>query len=123
MLFLRKSLDYTILIFGIIIYFLNKRFCGYIPWQHIAYICKNHLNDFVCGLIFPAYINIILYLDERRTLKSPFIIMGVMLCCGLFWEYAAPLLIPYSVSDPFDVMCYIGGGYVYSLLVNFFIRR
>ena len=33
-----------------------------------------------------------------------------LLCCGLFWEYVAPLLVSGSVSDPLDLLAYLVGG-------------
>lgn len=106
-----------------IAYLANKTFGYQITLPYLAYICRCYLNDFICGVAFPAYVNALLQYSNRKPLKSPFIIMGMMCFFGLFWEFAAPLFVPYSVSDPYDILCYIFGGVFYWLLAEIVFRR
>lgn len=77
-------------------------------------IILGHFNDFLGGLAFMAYTNLLISLVEPRfRIRNPFIGVVYIFCCGLFWEYAAPLFVPDSVSDPWDVFAYCLGGATY----------
>lgn len=74
-----------------------------------------YFNDVACGLLFPAYCNLLLesrYACFDRLWK----IELLLFCCGIFWEYAAPLFISYSISDPWDIIAYMSGGLIYWLM-------
>ena len=74
-----------------------------------------YFNDVACGLLFPAYCNLLLesrYACFDRLWK----IELLLFCCGIFWEYATPLFISYSISDPWDIIAYMSGGLIYWLM-------
>lgn len=80
----------------------------------VELIILGHFNDFLGGLAFMAYTNLFISLVEPRfRIRNPFIGVAYIFCCGLFWEYAAPLFVPDSVSDPWDVLAYCLGGAAY----------
>lgn len=86
-----------------------------------AYLVQCHLNDFVGGLAFLAYTNLLLDLVRpdmriRRLATS----IAYLFLCGLFWEYAAPLFIKASTADPLDLAAYVLGAVAYWLIARLF---
>ncbi len=100
------------------IYIFNRLCKGYINIPLIGYLCKCHLNDYIGGIIFPAYVNILLIQTNRKPVKSYSAIGTMMLCCGIVWEYIFPYLFAYSTSDILDVVSYILGGITYCFLIR-----
>lgn len=89
-----------------------------LPYQ----IAKNHLNDACAGVLFPAYANTLCLLAKSRwriaSLRS---VLALSLACCFTWEIAAPAIVPWSVGDPIDCICYIGGAIAYAWLRRSFI--
>jgi len=76
------------------------------------YFAVCYLNDFMAPCVILAYLDIIggmggIHIRGLAACGS----MALMM--GLFWETAAPLIRPDSVSDPFDIAAYAAGGIVY----------
>lgn len=92
---------------------------GYAPESPLSYVASCHLNDFIGGVAFMCYTNLLIDLvkPEVRFKKLSSILL-FMLLCGLFWEYIAPFFVVGSVSDPLDVMSYALGGILYWLLTK-----
>ena len=82
-----------------------------------AYLFQCHFNDFLGGMAFLAYANLLISLvrPEARFKKLTSMLVFIFLC-GLFWEYVAPLFISGSVSDPLDLIAYIAGAFTYWLI-------
>ena len=79
-----------------------------------ASLFKNHVNDFIGGIAFLAYTNVLLALVKPdKMIKSPLVALAFIFGCGLFWECAAPLFVPGSVGDPLDLASYVLGGCAY----------
>lgn len=88
-----------------------------------------YLNDIICPLFVIPFTNILLSIvscaSNQRKIKVDFqlsrIFPIVMFCfiCGLYWEYESPN--PNSISDPYDILCYICGGISYWTLKRLFI--
>lgn len=83
----------------------------------LNHILTCHFNDFMGGLLFVAYTNVILLTRKNMLSKLPHILL-FCLGAGLFWEFATPLFYKDTVSDWIDVGCYILGGFVYWLLLK-----
>ena len=71
----------------------------------------NYFNDFLAGILFPAYVNILLAFYGRR-MKGWLIPLIIILIAGLFWEYVTPLY-HQCVSDPKDIVAYMSGTLIY----------
>lgn len=80
---------------------------------------KNYFNDVLGGIAFLAYTNIVIGLARPAVRLRRLVPIAVYLfLCGLFWEYAAPLFVAGSVSDPWDVACYVVGGVGYGAVLR-----
>lgn len=86
-------------------------------------IAKNHLNDACAGLLFPAYANLLCIAAHSRwrivSYRSA-LLLG-MVCC-FAWEVIAPLIVPWSVGDPIDCLCYLSGSLLYATLRKLVMR-
>lgn len=83
----------------------------------IALLLKNHFNDFLGGVAFLAYVNLLFALVKPdRMIRRAAPALALILCCALFWEYAAPLFVPDSIGDPLDLLAYLLGGALYCLI-------
>ncbi len=98
------------------IYFLNGALKSYINIPVVDYLCKNHLNDFLGGIVFCAYTNIVIMISHRRAMHRLKFIIPYITICGICWEYIFPLFLSQSTSDFWDVISYALGGFVYYLL-------
>lgn len=104
-----------IAIFGIV-YILNRLLKKYINIPIIGYLCKCYVSDFICGIVFCAYVNLVLIKGGYKTITKYYQIFTVIFFSGILWEYFFPLFISYSVSDKYDLLAYILGGTVYYLI-------
>lgn len=87
-------------------------------------IAKNHLNDACAGMMFPAYVNALCIVSRSRWRVEGFgstIALGALCCFA--WEVIAPLIVPWSVGDPIDCLCYLGGGLLYAALRRLIQRK
>ena len=77
-------------------------------------LVHNHLNDFLGGIAFLGYTNLLLGLvrPSARFRKLP-VCLAYIFACGLFWEYLAPFFVPGSVGDPLDLIAYVCGSAAY----------
>lgn len=78
---------------------------------------KGYLNDLFAPILLLAYSNILLSRINQRIhcLWQMLILIGV---AGIIWEYLAPLIKPSSISDPYDLVCYLVGAIFYWILLN-----
>lgn len=104
------------------IYILNRIYKTHIQNEVLSYICVAHLNDFIGGMVFCVYLNLVLILARKQPLTRFSVIMVVMLAVALLWEYFFPLFLPYSTSDIFDVCAYMLGAIVYCLVVEKLVK-
>lgn len=79
--------------------------------------CVCYLNDLMCPLLFFAYVNLLL-LMVGKELNGCFKILAVSFYVGLVWEFLAPVVKPSSVTDFWDLACYMTGGLLYWALLN-----
>ena len=111
-----RKVELLIIIATLLFYSLNKftPLFSFLPFD----IAVNHFNDFLAGLLFPAYTNLVIsYSKARKLLKVDTLprIICLLLACSVIWEFVAPLFLPFSTGDLLDVACYLLGGIVYWL--------
>lgn len=117
----RTKINLNIFIVCLVIYSINRltNVLYYIPY--LSYILRYHFNDYLAGIVFLAYLNIILGLSKYqhiRVLKwSNVIFTGLLI--GVFWEYITPIYKSDSTSDIIDVICYVLGAISYKVIYNF----
>lgn len=100
------------------VYTLNRLFKSHIDVPVLGYLCRCHLNDFIGGGVFICYTNLILIFSQRQPRYSAVFVVPIALAASLMWEYAAPLLLPYSTSDFLDVAAYVLGALLYMAVMR-----
>lgn len=105
--------EIQIIVVAMTIYAINRITKTYNNIPVIGYLCKCHINDCIGGIVFSAYVNIVLGLWKYPPITKLFHICVMMLCCGVVWEYVCPLFLDYSVSDFWDILSYVLGGVLY----------
>jgi hypothetical protein len=98
------------------LYIINRIFKKYITIPIIGYICKNYLNDFIGGLIFCIYVNMILVIAKKKPISNICLLILFMLFVSIIWEFVFPIFLSYSTSDIYDVVAYILGTFIYYLI-------
>lgn len=110
--------DIHIIIISMSIYVVNRLTKDYNNIPYIGYLCKCYLNDFLGGVVFIAYVNVLLAKFNYPKIQRGLHMGLLMLLCGIFWEYVCPLFLSYSVSDFYDVIAYILGGMMYYVFMS-----
>ena len=76
-------------------------------------MCANHFNDYLGGIVFISYVNLLMVRGERKTFTT----FPWMLCwsgvCSLCWEGIAPTILSYSTADWRDCIAYLLGMLTY----------
>ncbi len=103
---------------SMVIYLINRLTKNLNEIPFLGYVCKCHLNDFIGGVVFCAYFNMLLHICGYRHLHRMSHILLLTFLCGMVWEFVFPIILPYSISDPLDVVSYVLGGTLYYLLTR-----
>lgn len=111
-------------LFFFLIYLFN-RFCQpYSNIKFIDYILRCHFNDFIGGIVFCIYTNMILIFSKRKKpIFNLFILLSYMSIVALIWEFIFPIILSYSTSDPLDVLAYLLGTITYYLLTKKYYKK
>ena len=115
-LWLKRQL--TAVSLALLIYVINRFFLKHLDIPYIGYILRCHLNDFIGGFVFPAYVNTLLIVSKRKPITKLGMLLLFMLGVALLWEYVFPLFLSYSTSDFWDVIAYLSGAYLYYLVMK-----
>lgn len=79
----------------------------------VGFIFRNHFNDYLGGIVFISYVNLLMVRGERKTFTT----FPWMLCwsgvCSLCWEGIAPTILSYSTADWRDCIAYLLGMLTY----------
>lgn len=108
--------ELKIIIVCMIIYTINRLLKNYIAIPVMGYLCRCYLSDFICGIVFCSYFNLVLIKNGYRTITKYYQLFIVIFFSGILWEYFFPIFISYSISDKYDLLAYILGGTVYYLI-------
>lgn len=106
------------LIIGVLfLYCLNNVLLKRISSGALHYFLVCHLNDILCPVFFFSYSNMLLRMvgRELKTLRQ-ILLFGALV--GFGWEFIAPLVNPRSVSDYYDLLCYLLGSGIYYFTVK-----
>lgn len=101
-----------------VLYAVNEQIKYRVSAPVVGYLLRCHVNDYLGGVAFAAYLNLIVSLSRwpDRRLHRPLHFVAAGVLCGLFWEGVTPLFLPSSTGDPLDVAAYVLGMLTYWLL-------
>ncbi len=78
---------------------------------------NGYFNDLICPFFLLSYANILLLCVGNELRKLHWILL-FMFVAGCIWEFAAPLFKPTAVTDIWDLVCYICGGFLYWIVLT-----
>ena len=112
-----KRKNIIIISVTIVIYLINQAIKEQIPIEIVRWFMSCDFNDTIGGMTFMAYCNIVFSFYHRKMVKL-WQIELLMLFCGIFWEYITPLYRKNTISDVWDVLSYMIGGFLYWLIIK-----
>ena len=111
----RKNL--ILIISTIVLYVINQHIKYRIRVDAIRWYMSCYFNDTIGGVTFMAYCNLIFNHYQKKMIKL-WKIGFWMGGCGIFWEYITPVFRKNTISDPWDILAYICGGFLYWLFMR-----
>lgn len=114
--------DIKIIFITLILYFINQMIKDDIPFGYLKYFMVCYFNDLIGGITFMAYCGIIFRMGKKQ-LEKLWQILFLMFLCGIFWEYITPLFRHDTISDIYDIIAYMLGGFIYWCITNVKFRK
>lgn len=111
-----KRKNICLIVITLALYLINQFVKTRIPIESVRGFLSCYFNDTIGGITFMAYCGIVLEVFHRRMMKLRQILL-LMACCGFFWEYITPLY-RNTISDPWDILAYVCGGFTYWLITR-----
>ncbi len=118
--------DLCFFIAPFIFYGINELIKFKVSIPVFGYFFRYHFNDYLGGISFAAYVNLILSFSNWTTFRftkiKHFIVEGLI--CGIAWEVITPMFLSSSTGDKWDIVAYIAGMLTYWLLaIHFSIQN
>ena len=100
----------------VVVYLLNRLvFRNGVPLELPLSLVVCYLPDLMAPIALFSASNIAFALAGFQLRK----LLPMVLFCiiaAFVWELIAPIIIPWSITDPYDMICYLAGGILYWLL-------
>ncbi|RSL30391.1 hypothetical protein D7Z54_26505 [Salibacterium salarium] len=110
------SINGASLVFIIGLYACNE---WYLKKETSNAFIQGYFNDMLAGWFMIAFLQIMAAVsqyDRTYVIHTFWLQLTITGAAGLFWEFAAPLYVPDSVTDPIDLAAYLAGGVIYGFL-------
>lgn len=111
-----KKKNLLIIIITLALYLINQFVKTRVPIDIMRWFLSCYFNDTIGGITFMAYCGMVLEIFHRKMMNLWQILL-LMASCGFFWEYVTPLY-RNTVSDPWDILAYVCGGFIYWLITR-----
>lgn len=73
-----------------------------------------YFNDILAGILLNAIAQIML--TNKGFKYTPYRGLCLTIVAGIFWEYVAPLFNSKTVSDPLDIIAYLTGFIIFTII-------
>ena len=73
-----------------------------------------YFNDILAGILLNAIAQIML--TNKGFKYTPYRGLYLTIVAGIFWEYIAPLFNSRSISDPLDIVAYLTGFLILTII-------
>ena len=115
--FIRKLSAYTLVI-ALLFYSLNRCLKPLYGNSLAEIILKNHFNDFLGGIVFLSYVNIMISFSKYALATEIPSVLFYASLCSFAWEFIAPQISEKSTGDWLDVLAYFSGAFLYLIVVK-----
>ena len=109
--------NFIIIGITIIMYIINQFLKDKIPVEEIKWFLSCYFNDTIGSITFVAYCNLIFGFYDKKMIKLWHIEL-VTFFAGLCWVYIVPIFRKNTVSDVWDIVAYMSGGFLYWIIVK-----
>lgn len=117
----RQRLDAALCLAVGIFYLVNRLWLRDVVSGWLGWFLGCYANDTAAGLAMVAWLDLLLELGGRSSIRWP-LALPYLLLCGFVWEVLAPLWKVGAVFDPWDFAAYLAGGALYFLLATIQIK-
>lgn len=119
----RKTLYFyfSVLTVASLLYLLNNIIFKEITAGLLHHFLKCYFNDVLAPIWVLSYSNILLRKKKIAMVRLSEI-LSFTFCCGLIWEYFAPLVKESAVTDIWDLFAYIWGGIIFWFLQKIYLK-
>lgn len=111
-----RPINIILIVITLFLYFLNNIFFKKLTSGWLNIFMVGYFNDLICPFFFLSYCNILLISCGKEIRKLIFLLL-FSLCAGIVWEFIAPIFKENSVTDIFDLLCYLIGTFFYWLIL------
>lgn len=81
----------------------------------LHYFFSGYFDDLLAPILLLSYVNLILSIYNKKIYTLRYLILFILLV-SIVWEYLVVYIKPNSVSDPFDILCYVLGTIIYWII-------
>ena len=111
----KQKKDLLFFVVPLILFQVNELIKADVQIPVFGYLLRCHFNDYLGGISFAAYLNLVLSLSNwtsfRLTKVRHFLVASLF--CGICWELLTPLFMQTSTGDVWDVIAYTLGMLTY----------
>lgn len=116
------KVDIFIISVSVILYLLNRLLLKDITEGLIHWFLVCYWNDITGAIAVSAYVDSIIFHYSKKEIHI-WGLIGILLACGIFWEFITPLFRQTSVCDFWDIVAYMTGGVIYYLSIKLWERH
>lgn len=102
-----------------ILFYTNEAVKFKVKVPYLAYLLRNHFNDFLGGVSFIALVNVILFFSIYNKVKRLGSILLIGVACSIVWELITPVFLDSSTGDFWDAVSYSLGFTLYWIIKRF----
>ena len=107
-----RPINLVLIVITVFCYILNNTFFKKATDGDAQIFFVGYFNDLICPLFFVSYSNFLL-ITVKKEIGTLWHILLFCFLSGLVWEFFAPLIKDSSVTDLWDIVCYLVGGALY----------
>jgi len=112
---LHRLENISIFITCVILHFMNVLVFLKINNSSLHYFFSCYFDDLLAPILLLSYVNLLLSIYNKKLYTLRYLILFILLV-SIVWEYLVVYIKPNSVSDPFDILCYVLGTIIYWII-------
>lgn len=113
----KTKMNIMIIFISVFLYLLNRLILKDITEGLIHWFLVCYWNDITGAIAVSAYVDSIIFHYSKKEIHF-WGLIGILLACGIFWEFITPLFRKNSVCDFWDIVAYMSGGVIYYLSIR-----
>lgn len=112
---LNRFENISIFFMAVLLHFMNTFIFLNINNSTLHYFFSCYFDDLLAPILLLSYVNLLLSIYNKKIYTLRYLILFILLV-SIVWEYLIVYVKPDSVSDPFDMLCYVLGTIIYWII-------